>query len=168
MLDFLSRLLNAFEPSLSGRNSQPERTHRAASPSRPPKGPSTSLGAENCGRIVAGSVVKILPKSVLIQYQDTTVLIPQHELLNPNAKFENPVSLFSVGDNVEFVLTSRDQRGWRGSVHALTEARLRNALGNLQPGTAVRGSSVLMIEAPGCWLARLCSGCHWPRSVGAG
>ncbi|HBK49019.1 MAG TPA: hypothetical protein DDZ74_06730 [Pseudomonas sp.] len=92
-----------------------------------------------------------MPKSVLIQYQDTTVLIPQHELLSPNAKFENPVSLFSVGDNVEFVLTSRDQRGWRGSVHALTEARLRNALGNLQPGTAVR-ARVERFDDRGAWL----------------
>jgi ribosomal protein S1 len=135
----------------------------------------SSQGAEYfawCGElwnIVAGSVVKILPKSVLIQYQDTTVLIPQHELLSPNAKFENPVSLFSVGDNVEFVLTSRDQRGWRGSVHALTEARLRNALGNLQPGTAVR-ARVERFDDRGAWLlaGALCSGCHWPRSVGAG
>lgn len=151
LLDFFSRLMNAFEPSLSGRDTQPERTRRAASPSRPPKGPSTSLGVENCGRIVAGSVVKILPKSVLVKYQDTTVLIPQHELLSPNAKLENPVRLFSVGDNVEFVLTSRDEKGWRGSVHALAEARMRKALGYLQPGTAVR-ARVERFDDRGAWL----------------
>ncbi|WP_162874004.1 hypothetical protein [Pseudomonas viridiflava] len=151
LFDFLSRLLNVLEPSHTERNSRPERPNRAATPIRPAREKSTSIGRENCGRVVVGSVVKILPKSVLVKYQDTSVLIPQHELLSTNAKVENPISLFSVGDNVEFVLTSLDEKGWKGSVHALAEARLRNALGSLQPG-AIVSAQVENFDDRGAWL----------------
>lgn len=110
-----------------------------------------TLGIENCGRIVTGHVVKVLPGSVLVKYGDTTVLIPRHELLEGNAKAENPASLFSEGDNLELVLIGKDEKGWKGSVHALPEARLRQALGNRQKGDTLQ-AQVTRIEDKGAWL----------------
>lgn len=144
MFSILGRMLEGLVQDL-----EPRRTNTSPRP-RPTPGVSV-LGPENVGRIVTGRVGKIAPGYVLVMHGDTKVLIPKHELVMGDVRVEDPSGYVSEGDMLECVLLEKSERGWKGSVHAITEAHRRRALASVRAGSRME-ARVDRFEASGAWL----------------
>ncbi|MFT2158558.1 hypothetical protein [Pseudomonas putida] len=144
MFSILGRILEGLVQDLE--------SHRTNTSPRPRPTPGVSvLGLENVGRIVTGRVGKIAAGYVLAMYGDTKVLIPKHELVMGDVRVEDPSGYVSEGDMLEFVLLEKSERGWKGSVHAITEARRRRALASARIGSRME-ARVDQFEASCAWL----------------
>jgi len=94
------------------------------------------IGSYSPGDILQGKVDFVADKFVKVVAGNVTAIIFPSEMAD--GYVSNPAEILKAGQSTEFVLLSSDARGWKASIRAVPEARVRKALANVSEGERVK------------------------------